>query len=276
MTTALPRVHAILDDFVIDEGDVVWKAQRMAELAGPMLAVHVRSRALEGRAFLELAQRLTAALDPHGSWVVVNGRADVARAVEAPAVVSGRGGLAVADVRSVAPAALVGQSVHDLDEARRAVLAGADFLVAGSVYDTPSHPDRKPAGLGFITAAAALGKPVIAIGGISILEVPAVVAAGAWGVAALRALWHAADPGAAAKRFSEALGATRTIFVFVNGEQRRTIEGGSLADLLQALEIDPRAVVVEHNRRIVRREVLADTPVDWGDRIELVHFVGGG
>ena len=63
--------------------------------------------------------------------------------------------------------------------------------------------------------------------------------------------------------------------VVINGE-RKQIMGGTLLDLLAELELDPRAVVVEHNRKIVRRVGLGDVPVQAGDAIELVHFVGGG
>ena len=63
--------------------------------------------------------------------------------------------------------------------------------------------------------------------------------------------------------------------VVINGEQKR-IKGGTLLELLAELELDPRAVVVEHNRKIVRRVGLADATVAEGDAIELVHFVGGG
>jgi thiamine biosynthesis protein ThiS len=66
-----------------------------------------------------------------------------------------------------------------------------------------------------------------------------------------------------------------TIDVVVNGE-RRTVNGGTLLDLLAQLELDPRSVVVEHNRRIVRRPALGDVQVAAGDAVELVHFVGGG
>ena len=64
--------------------------------------------------------------------------------------------------------------------------------------------------------------------------------------------------------------------VVVNGEERQ-IDGTSTAlDLLQALGLDARAVVVEVNREIVRRPALASTELHDGDQIELVHFVGGG
>lgn len=67
-----------------------------------------------------------------------------------------------------------------------------------------------------------------------------------------------------------------TIDVIVNGEKRSVAAGASLLDLLEQLGLDPRMVVVEHNRRIVRRPGLADARVAPGDAIELVHFVGGG
>lgn len=64
--------------------------------------------------------------------------------------------------------------------------------------------------------------------------------------------------------------------VVVNGEVRRIAGPTSLLDLLGQLGLDPRTVVVELNREIVRRPRLGDTPVAEGDTIELVHFVGGG
>lgn len=64
--------------------------------------------------------------------------------------------------------------------------------------------------------------------------------------------------------------------VTVNGERRRLPGPATLLDLLASLELDARTVVVELNREIVRRPRLGETPLSDGDRIELVHFVGGG
>ena len=66
------------------------------------------------------------------------------------------------------------------------------------------------------------------------------------------------------------------IMVTVNGKSRSVTHPASLLDLLGALELDPRTVVVEVNREIVRRPFLGDTLLQEGDRVELVHFVGGG
>jgi thiamine biosynthesis protein ThiS len=64
--------------------------------------------------------------------------------------------------------------------------------------------------------------------------------------------------------------------ILVNGEPRRVPGPASAADLLQHLGLDPRTVVVEVNRRIVRRPELGNTILSDGDSVELVHFVGGG
>ena len=278
MIAALPRLHAVTDDRVVGAGGgaVVERAAALAAAAGPALAVHLRTRALEGGALLDLARRMKDAVAPHGAWLVVNDRADVARAAGAQAVVSGRGGLAVRDLRRVAPAVAVARSVHDAASARAAEAEGADFLVAGAVFETPSHPGARGGGPDLVRAAAAGGRQVVAIGGMTPALAPAIIEAGAWGVAAIRALWDAADPAAAARAFVAALPATRTTALVVNGESRAVPEGSTLAGLLVQLGLDRRAVVVEHNRRIVRRDALDGVRLSEGDAVELIHFVGGG
>lgn len=64
--------------------------------------------------------------------------------------------------------------------------------------------------------------------------------------------------------------------VLVNGERRTFAAPATLATLLEQLKLDPRTVVVEHNRHIVRRGDLSGTAVSEGDQVEIVHFVGGG
>lgn len=64
--------------------------------------------------------------------------------------------------------------------------------------------------------------------------------------------------------------------IMLNGEPRRVPGPSTVAALLQHLELDPRTVVVELNRQIVRRNRLENTHLAPGDTIELVHFVGGG
>jgi len=66
------------------------------------------------------------------------------------------------------------------------------------------------------------------------------------------------------------------MLVEINGKHREFVAGGSVLALLVELEIDPRLVVVERNREIVRRDDLDRVEVEDGDRFEIVQFVGGG
>lgn len=66
------------------------------------------------------------------------------------------------------------------------------------------------------------------------------------------------------------------IRIMVNGKDRRVPPGATIASLLSTLDLDRRLVVVELNEEIVRRTELDDVAVRDGDRVELVHFVGGG
>lgn len=64
--------------------------------------------------------------------------------------------------------------------------------------------------------------------------------------------------------------------VEVNGKDLEVSDGRTVAGLLEDLELDGRLVVVELNRQIIRRTEIADVALRDGDRIEIVHFVGGG
>ena len=64
--------------------------------------------------------------------------------------------------------------------------------------------------------------------------------------------------------------------LIVNGTPRELTTATTVEQLLAELELDPRAVVVELNREIIRRPAIAATPVHEGDVVEIVHFVGGG
>ena len=101
---------------------------------------------------------------------------------------------------------LTGVSVHSAAEAREAEQWGADYLVAGTVYASQSHPDIAPQGLGYLQdVCASVTVPVLAIGGITPARVAECVAAGAAGVAVLSPIMRAADPEAMARDYRYAL-----------------------------------------------------------------------
>jgi thiamine-phosphate diphosphorylase len=191
----LPRVHAFTDHTILSAPDFGIRAAAIAA-AGAAVALHARDRGGPGGRLAASTLRILALARPPEAAVFVSGRPDIAAASGAHGVQLGAGDLTPADARRVLLHGWIGRSVHSADEARAAVKEGADFLVVGSIYETPSHPGVA-AGTGLLREAARLGRPVIAIGGITPERVPELKAAGAYGVAAIRALWQADDPAAA-------------------------------------------------------------------------------
>ncbi|HEX6614950.1 MAG TPA: thiamine phosphate synthase [Gemmatimonadales bacterium] len=193
----LPRLHAVTDAAVLAAPDFGVRAAAIAA-AGPAVALHARDRESGGAALARAAERMLSLARPPEAAVFVNGRPDIAAAVGAHGVQLASGDLAPGDVRRILPHGWIGRSVHSTAEARAAIEAGADYLLVGSVYETATHPGHAPAGLALVRETSVLGRPVIAIGGIDAGRAAEAREAGAYGVAAIRALWQAADPAAAA------------------------------------------------------------------------------
>jgi thiamine-phosphate pyrophosphorylase len=163
--------------------------------------VHLRERELGGRALLALARALAAACHARGQLLLVNDRLDVALAAGADGVHLPSAGLPPAEARRlVGPAALVGVSCHSAEDVRRARDGGASYATFGPVHDTPSkRPWGPPVGLDALRAAAALGLPLVALGGIDAATAPGAFAAGAAGVAAIRAWLEGPDAAVAVR-----------------------------------------------------------------------------
>jgi thiamine-phosphate pyrophosphorylase len=194
----------VTDDGVVARAGFVRAATDVLEAGGGLVALHLRAPAASGRRLHELAVRLMEIARAAGSLLIVNDRVDVALAAGVDGVQLGRRGITVADARRLAGGMRIGASVHAVGEAQVAVEEGADWLLAGSVYPTASHPGRPGAGTGLIAAMAALGVPVIGIGGVTPERVREVGGAGAAGIAALRGVWDQPSPGRAARTYIEA------------------------------------------------------------------------
>ena len=203
MRPPLPRLHAITDERIARGPSVHATARALADAGGSDLAIHARGRELSGLELFDLALRLSVL----PSYLFVNDRLDIALAVPAAGVQLGSNSLPVAAARALHPLWWIGKSVHDLAEAEAARAEGADYLVVGPVYATASHPSRKPLGVAQLQkiAVAAGDLPVIAIGGITLNQVREVRNSGAYGIAAIRALWDDAEPELTVRRMREEL-----------------------------------------------------------------------
>jgi thiamine-phosphate pyrophosphorylase len=178
-------------------------------LAAGLRAVQLREKDLGAADLLGLGSMLRDSTRRQGAKLVVNDRADVALALAADGVQRTHASLPVEVLRRITPPGfLIGASVHSLDEARTVESQGADFIVFGPVYDTPSKRQYgAPQGLAALAAvSAAVRTPVIAVGGITPSRVVPVVNAGASGVAVITAILGADRPADATKAFLDALG----------------------------------------------------------------------
>lgn len=165
--------------------------------------------ALIGEARMTLAMRLREVCSQHGVPFIVNDDVELAVAVEADGVHVGQDDADAALVRArIGDGRMLGVSAHAVDEARRAVQAGADYLGVGPMYPTRSKADAHavlgPAGVEELRAAG-IAVPIVGIGGITPDTTAAVMAAGADGVAVISAIAGAADVCAAAAQFAAAV-----------------------------------------------------------------------
>jgi thiamine-phosphate pyrophosphorylase len=209
LPTRIGRLHLPVLCFVVGKSDVkdgdVEKVVKEA-VAGGVTMVQLRDRDLPAGPMLELARRLKTATRGK-ALLIINDRVDVAEAVESDGVQIPEDGLPTRIVRGIMGRyVVIGRSVHDVEAAQTAARDGAEFVLAGTVYESKSHPGVKPAGpdlIRNITKDSVL--PVLAIGGITAGKLDEVIKAGAAGVAVISAIAGAADPKAAAQELTSAL-----------------------------------------------------------------------
>ena len=170
-------------------------------VAGGVNVVQVREKDLSTDALSALAGRLRE-VTRDGALLMVNGSVD-------EAIDSGADGVHLpedAPMPEERVGLIVGRSVHSVEAAGRAEGEGVDYVVAGPIYDTRSHPSATPAGADLIRKISeVVSVPAIAIGGIDYQRVPDVVRAGAAGVAVISAILRSSDPGTAAVQLWGAL-----------------------------------------------------------------------
>lgn len=204
----IPVLHAVTSDEIILHPEFVERARRVMHAGGSRVAVHLRAPRLNGRRLYDLACRLAALQRETGAWLIVNDRADVALTSGARGVQLTSRSMSPAAARRSVPTLFVGASVHSTADATEAVAAGVQWLVAGHVFETESHPGQEGRGTAFIERLAADSSvPILAIGGIRPEHVRTLRDAGAYGVAVIRGVWHASDAGAAVIDYLSAHGA---------------------------------------------------------------------
>lgn len=181
-----------------------------AALRGGARLLQYRNKSAAAPLRLEQASRLAVLCRSHGVPLVINDDLDLALDVGADGVHLGRDDAALHGARQrLGPHRLLGASCYDQPElARRAALAGADYVAFGSVFPSATKPAAVRAPLGILAwARAELPVACAAIGGITLDNAPAVVAAGADLLAVITDLFEAPDIEARARGYAALFGA---------------------------------------------------------------------
>lgn len=208
-TTRLPFRVYIVTDRQQTAGRPLDEVLTAAARAGTG-AVQLREKDLSARELYALGLRVQAVLTSYKLPLLINDRVDVALALDAAGVHLAGHSLPTARARRLlGDQKLIGVSTHHVEEARQAAAEGADFVVFGPVFATPSKMAYgPPQGLRQLAEVVRqVSIPVLAIGGIDQTNLPQVVQAGAYGVAMIRAVLAAADPYAAVQQLHTALAA---------------------------------------------------------------------
>ena len=207
---AAPFLYPIIDTGVCSAAGQDPAAVADACLAGGARILQLRDKAGSSAAFLALADRLAQRVRASDALLVVNDRADIARLSGASGVHVGQDDLDIADVRRiVGPAAVVGISTHDEAQIDAALETDATYVAVGPIFGTATKDTGYSArGLDLIRYAANRGKPIVAIGGITLDRVQNVLEARAAGLAVISDLLTTGDPEARTRDFITRLNRT--------------------------------------------------------------------
>jgi thiamine-phosphate pyrophosphorylase len=180
--------------------DLLWVLEQA--LAGGVKAIQLREKDLGGKELFHLAEKTRNLCERYDAKLFINDRVDVALGVDAAGVQLGKASLPIEIARSLlGPHKLIGASIHSLMEGQQAERTGADFVLFGPVYFTPSKAAfGAPQGLASLAKIVEmLSLPVYAIGGVTPDNTTSVQRVGARGVALIAAIRGAEKPQDAAQ-----------------------------------------------------------------------------
>ena len=170
-------------------------------LEGGVNAVQLREKDLGGKDLLDLAEKIRRLCERYKAPLFINDRIDVALAVDAAGVQLGKTSLPIETARGLlGPEKLIGHSIHSLEEVAGAEKGGADFILFGPVYFTPSKARfGAPQGLAALRKIVEVSTlPVYAIGGMTAKNTIDVLEVGARGIALIAGVIAAENPKDAA------------------------------------------------------------------------------
>jgi len=206
MLTLSSRLLVVTDRHQTNGRPLVPLLQQVVNAVAP--AIQLRERDLLARELVTLAREVQAVTASHRSQLLINDRIDVALALEGVGVHLRSNSLPVSVARHLlGPQRLVGVSVHTVEEAIQVESQGADYIILGPIYATPSKQMfGPPLGIHTLEKACRLVRiPIIGIGGVTAARAQQMRRAGAFGVAVITAILGATDVESATRELLEAV-----------------------------------------------------------------------
>jgi len=200
------RLH-VLTDTVLQSRFSHLELARMA-IKGGADTIQFRQKIGATREMIEIVRQLKQLCLDSGITLIVNDRVDVAIAAEADGVHLGQNDFPIALARKLlGKSRIIGGSAASLEEARKCLAEGTDYIGFGPVYPTASKADADPVtGIKLLKQAVEIiPLPIIAIGGINIENMPEAIRAGAQGIAVISAVCCQEDPEQATRTLYNAL-----------------------------------------------------------------------
>ncbi len=199
------RLHVITDE-VLQEQFTHAELAAAAAAGGADIIQYREKRPISTREMIRVARLMSLACQDRGASLLIDDRVDVTAAVGATAVHLGREDLPPDVARQIlGPDAIIGGTANSVEEAVRVAKQPVDYLGVGPVFGTTSKGSRAAPMLGlerFAEICAAIDKPVIGIGSITVDRVGEVLAVGAYGVAVLSAVVCQQDPQESCRAFA--------------------------------------------------------------------------
>src|SRR4029077_8592186 len=206
MLTLSSRLLVVTDRHQTNGRPLVPLLQQVLPAGTP--AIQLRERDLSARELVTLAQEVKTVTASRGAQLLINDRIDVALAFEGVGVHLRSNSLPVTVARQmVGTQRLLGISAHSVEEAVQAASQGADYIVLGPIYETPSkRAFGPPLGIHALEKACRLvSLPIMGIGGVTSARARERRRAGAFGAAVITAILGAADVESAARELLDAV-----------------------------------------------------------------------
>jgi thiamine-phosphate pyrophosphorylase len=206
MPTLSSRLLVVTDRHQTNGRPLVPLLQRIVTAAGP--AIQIRERDLSAGELVTLAREVQNVTAPCGSQLLINDRIDVALGLEGVGVHLRSNSLPVKIARRLLGVKrLLGISAHTIEEAVQAESEGANYVILGPIYETPSKQSfGPPLGIRTLEEACRLVRiPIVGIGGVTKARASEMLGAGAFGVAVIRAILGAADVESATRELLDAV-----------------------------------------------------------------------